>query len=695
MKELLNISPINASILVVLLPFVAFLIQAIRGKKSTSGIFSLVAISLSTILSGWVIFAEIWNNDPRHITYDWFHIGTKSFTVGVLLNNLTALMLFIVCIIALPVHIYSRAYMKGDPGIHRYWMYLSLFCFAMLGLCISKNILVSYIFWELVGFASYLLIGFWFTKEAAVQANKKAFLINRIGDIGFLIGIAAVFTLFGTLDIVELLGKDGLIYTAGFDKNTSLMTLAGLGFFLGAMAKSAQFPLHMWLPDAMEGPTSVSSLIHAATMVAAGVFLLCTLFPLFNDSVLLIITIIGTVTATLAAYLACGQCDIKRVLAFSTISQLGYMMTAVGIGAWDAGLLHLSTHAFFKCLLFLCAGAVIHEIAHAKAASGLDFDPQDLRNMGGLRKHMPKTFALMSIAALALAGFPLTSGFLSKDAIIIATFEWAFSKGGVYFLVPTLLVLVSILTAFYIGRLIFKAFLGTSRLPQQLGIKIHEAPKLMLYPMYFLAICSFFFVFSLNPISYHQAGILKGFSVKYLFEEIHSLHVFIPILLTLTALMSWALGYRWYVQNKYPLYVESGWAKSETNRLGINKFINSAIAKATVAASKTGVWLDSYVIEGMVNIATNTTLRLSQGALWFDKNIVDGAIKVIRKGTIYLSQIAAWWDKYIVDGMVNTIAGLAYYIGHLLRWVQNGRIQNYLGFAFTVVLIGILYLILR
>ena len=331
MHYLLNISPITASMLVVLLPFVAFIIQGILGKKSTSGIFSLVAIVLSTILSGLFVFAEVWNSTPLQADYTWFTIGEKTFSIGVLLNNLTVLMQFIVCIIALPVHIYSKSYMKGDAGLHRYWMYLSLFCFAMLGLTISKNLLVMYIFWELVGFASYLLIGFWFTKESAVQANKKAFLINRIGDLGFLIGLAILFSTFGTLDLVEILGKDGLFFQGIIDTNSGLISAAGICFFLGAMAKSAQFPLHLWLPDAMEGPTSVSSLIHAATMVAAGVFLLSSIFPLFNGTVLLIITIIGTITAITSAIFALAQYDIKKVLAFSTISQLGSMMEAVGI----------------------------------------------------------------------------------------------------------------------------------------------------------------------------------------------------------------------------------------------------------------------------------------------------------------------------------------------------------------------------
>lgn len=668
MGELLNISPIVASIFVVALPFIAFLIQAILGKKSTSGNIALLAILLSTLLSGIFVFAEIWNNDPQTATYAWFTIGNKTFTFGILLNNLTVLMQFIVCIIALPVYIYSRAYMKGDPGIHRYWMYLSLFCFAMLGLTISKNLLMMYLFWELVGFASYLLIGFWFTKESAVQANKKALIINKIGDLGFLIGIACIFSVFGTLDLVEILGKDGLFFQ-NFDNNTGLMTLAGIGFFLGAMAKSAQFPLHIWLPDAMEGPTSVSSLIHAATMVAAGVFLLSSLFPLFNATVLLFITIIGTITALSSAYFALGQYDIKKILAFSTISQLGYMIVAVGIGAWDAAMFHLATHAFFKCLLFLSAGAVIHEMAHLKSHTSTTFDPQDLRNMGGLRKYMPKTFVLMSIASLALAGFPLSSGFLSKDAIIISSFEWALHQGGLYLVIPILLVLVSIATAFYIGRLIFKAFFGEFRLDKTLASHLHEAPKTMLYPMAFLGICSLFFVFSRNPISYHEAPILDGLSVHYIFQEIHSLHIFIPILLTLTALCAWWLGYRWYVLDKYPLNPQSKWIRSAQNQLWMNEFANHVIVKGT--------------------------LKLSNWSYLFDKYIVDGLVNSFAKITKSLSQLAAWFDKYIIDGLVNTIAGTAYYIGHLLRWVQNGRLQNYLGFALTVVLIGIIYLILR
>jgi len=667
MGDLLNISPILASMLVVLLPFLAFLAQAILGKRGKSGNISLVAIILSTLLSLIFVFAEVWKNIPISVDYHWFTIGTHTFTIGILLNNLTALMQLIVCIIALPVHIYSRSYMKGDAGIHRYWMYLSLFCFAMLGLTISNNLLMMYIFWELVGFASYLLIGFWFTKESAVQANKKAFIINRIGDLGFLLGIASVYSIYGSLNLVELFGKDGLFYSLP-QASDGWMTFTGICFFIGAMAKSAQFPLHVWLPDAMEGPTAVSSLIHAATMVAAGVFLLSSVFPLFNETVLLFIAIIGCITAFISAYFALGQRDIKRILAFSTISQLGFMVVAIGVGAWDAAMFHLATHAFFKCLLFLSAGAVIHEMAHFKEKNNLDIDPQDINNMGGLRKWMPKTFILMSIASLALAGFPLTSGFLSKDAILISAFEWAIHHGKAYLLIPITLTIVSILTAFYIGRLIFKVFFGEFRVQAE-KLNFHEANFNMIGPMIFLAICSLFFIFSWNPLAYHHSFILGGFEIKYPFAEIHSLHIVLPIILTLGSAVSWALGWNWYVKNKYPLKSNNQWIELSLNQGYLNEIYEKLFVKST--------------------------LSLSNSLYWFDKNIVDGFVNFMASIVRRIAQLSSWIDKYLVDGLVNTIAGTTYYVGHLLRWVQNGRLQNYLGFAFTVLLIGIIYLILR
>ncbi|WET71533.1 NADH-quinone oxidoreductase subunit L [Sphingobacterium sp.] len=682
MDQFVHISPHLTALLTLAAPLAAFIYQAIVGKRDQSGLVSLTAIILSFIAGGFTWFS-IWNNPAVSIQVNWFTIGETSFKVGILLNNLSTLMLFLIPTVALPVHIYSRAYMHGDSGIHRYWMYLSLFCFAMLGLVIMDSLLLMYVFWELVGFASYLLIGFWFTRETAVQANKKAFLVNRIGDLGFLIGLAILFTQFKTLNLIDLFGDNGLIYQSTIAQGlwrspvNSLpqiwLTIAGLAFFLAAMAKSAQFPLHVWLPDAMEGPTSVSSLIHAATMVAAGVFLLATVFPLFNESALLFIAIIGTITAALAAYFALGQYDIKRILAFSTISQLGFMMVGIGIGTWDAALFHLTTHAFFKCLLFLSAGAVIHEMAHLKEHSHLDFDPQDLRNMGGLRQYMPKTFVLMSIASLALAGFPLTSGYLSKDSIVISSFEWAISKGNLYLIIPISLILVSILTAFYIGRLLFKAFFGEFRLLKQLQGKLHdqplhEAPKTMLIPMFVLGLFCLFPLFSFNPFSYHDSWLMDGLLLdEYTFAPSHRAHLIIPAILFLGSAIGWIIGWKWYVQNKYPLNPDSQALKAAFNQGYINEFYQA--------------------------VFVNGTLKLAQFCYWFDRHIVDAFVSLIQFIVLSLSQLSVWIDKYIVDGFVNTVAIVAYWTGNQVRLVQNGKLQTTLYSVFLLVLLGLIYLI--
>lgn len=678
MNSLLNISPISGSMLVMLFPLLAFLLQALLGKKAPSGNIALIGILLSTVLSLFTVFIPTWDKQSSLQTWNWFTIGSHQLNLGILVNNLTAALQLLVCVIALPVHIYSRAYMKGDSGIHRYWMYLSLFCFAMLGLTVSLNLLQLYIFWELVGFASYLLIGFWFTKESAVQANKKAFLVNRIGDIGFLIGISLLYANCGTLELPALFGHTGSL-TEGIepgiiqnlDKSAAWVTFAGLAFFLGAMAKSAQFPLHVWLPDAMEGPTSVSSLIHAATMVAAGVFLLCTVFPLFNETVLLVISIIGTLTALSAALFALGQYDIKKVLAFSTISQLGFMMVGVGVGAWHSAIFHLGTHAFFKCLLFLCAGAVIHEMAHFKEKAKLDIDPQDLREMGGLRQLMPKTFYCMVIASLSLAGFPFTSGYLSKDSIIIHSYEWAAAQGSFYLLVPIILIIVSILTAFYIGRLIFKAFFGkfTHQTLQEETGSLHEAPKAMIWPMLFLAACSLFPLFGLSATDYHSAWIMQGLHLESSYPVVEKAHLFIPAILSAGAILSWLLGWRWYVQQHYPLSPSNTWVRLAGNQAYMNEFN------------------DAILVKGIV--------RLSEGLYAFDRYIVDGLTKLCTWLVRRLSAVIYWIDKHIVDGIVNLVARTAYYIGHLVRHVQNGQLQTYLGFGLTVIILGILYLIIK
>jgi len=408
-------------------------------------------------------------------------------------------------------------------------------------------------------------------------------------------------------------------------------------------------------------------------MVAAGVFLLATVFPLFSESALLFIAIIGTITAASAAYFALGQYDIKRILAFSTISQLGFMMVGIGIGTWDAALFHLTTHAFFKCLLFLSAGAVIHEMAHLKTHSHLDFDPQDLRNMGGLRQYMPNTFLLMSIASLALAGFPLTSGYLSKDSIIISSFEWALSKGSVYLLIPISLIIVSILTAFYIGRLIFKAFFGKFRLLDQLqdklhGHPLHDAPKTMLFPMFILGVFCLFPLFSFNPFSYHDSWLMDGLLLdEYIFAPSHLAHLIIPAILLIGSIIGWIIGWKWYVQNRYPFKSANPALKVSLNQGYINQFYDVVFVKGT--------------------------LKLAQFCYWFDQHVVDAFVSLIQSIVLSLSQLSVWIDKYIIDGLVNTVASVTYWTGHQVRLVQNGKIQTALYSVFLIVLLGLIYLL--
>jgi len=651
--------PLLAALSAVLLPFIGFLLSAALGKHVRNGAISISAISLS-LLAACYAFAQVWNQAPVHIQWHWFTIGEQAFHVGLLLDNIAVLMLVLVCVIALPVHIYSAAYMKGDPGIHRYWTYLSLFCFAMLGLVVADNLLLMYICWELVGFASYLLIGFWFTRDSAVQANKKAFIVNRIGDIGFLIGIGIVYSHLGTLDTGTLISTPETL-------PAPWLTVAGLAFFLGAMAKSAQFPLHVWLPDAMEGPTSVSSLIHAATMVAAGVFLLARLFPVFNETVLLVIATTGAVTAFVAAYFALTQYDIKKILAFSTISQLGFMMVGIGIGMYPVALFHLVTHAFFKCLLFLCAGAIIHEMQHVKETHALDIDPQDIRNMGGLRKHMPLTFATMLIASLALAGFPFTGGYLSKDALLVHTFEWAALQSGAAKLIPYVLVIVSMLTSFYILRLLANVFFGSLSNPLAKNkTHIHEAPMTMLIPMLFFAGCSLFPLFSVNPLNDGHVWLMQGLTTTVsTLPPLRLLHLVIPLLTTGVTGIVAVIIWHWYVNGKYPLKTNGLLYRLSQHQGYLDVLYNVAIVRPIV--------------------------RLSHLLLWVDYHVVDGTVNGLAALGRSLAATAAWIDQRLVDGLVRLVGKIAWGLGHIFRRLQTGGVQRYFATLFLVILVILLY----
>lgn len=665
-----------AALAAVLLPFIGFLLGVIAGKRARSGAIALITIALSLLAAGYT-FIQVWGGDPIHVQWNWFTIGEQIFHVGILLDNMAVLMLLLVAMVALSVHVYSVAYMKGDPGIHRYWTYLSLFCAAMLGLVIADNLLLLYMCWEIVGFASYLLIGFWFTKDAAVQANKRAFIINRIGDIGFLIGFAIIYSGFGTLDISALFGEQGLFTepvgadTAGIVVQGGLpqgwLTVAGLAFFLGAMAKSAQFPLHVWLPAAMEGPTAVSSLIHAATMVAAGVFLLARIFPVFDDTVLLVIATTGTVTALVAAYFALTQYDIKKILAFSTVSQLGFMMVGIGIGMYPIALFHLATHAFFKCLLFLGAGAVIHAMQHLRDKHQLGIDPQDIRQMGGLRQHMPVTFITMLIASLALVGFPLTSGYLSKDALLVHAFEWAALHQGATHIIPYSLVLVSGLTCFYIFRLLAKVFFGPiANAPSANGpLGLHDPSAWMLAPMLLLAACSLFPLFTLHPLNNGQVWLLEGMITTAVLPPLPLLHVGIPVLATAIALAVAVLVWRWYVLGKYPL-------------MGRGPFYRLSLHQG-------------YVDTVYDRVIVRSVLWFSHALRWVDKAVVDGVVHGLSAFGRTLAAIAGWVDQRLVDGFVRLIGKLAWGLGNIIRRTQTGRLQGYLSSLFFIILAILLY----
>ena len=428
-------------------------------------------LSIGAIVTGFIltlVLIKFGGWDAREVSTNWLSIGGLSVDFGLKLDRLSLMMLLIVTGVGSAIHIYSAGYMRGDPGFSRFFACLSLFTFSMLGIVLANNFVQLFIFWELVGTSSYLLIGFRFEKPSAADAAKKAFITNRLGDFGFLLGILMLFAAAGSLNFSsiqeQLAGNRALL--------GGMATVAGLLIFCGAVGKSAQFPLHVWLPDAMEGPTPVSALIHAATMVAAGVYMLCRVYFIFTPDALTVIAWIGGFTALLAALIAVQQNDIKRILAYSTLSQLGYMVMSVGLGGPTASMFHLTTHAFFKALLFLGAGSAIIALHHE----------QDIWKMGGLRKRMPVTFWTFLVGTLALCGVPPFSGFYSKDAILgqaLAAHNYPLFALGAF---------VALLTTFYMFRLFIVAFLGEARVHE--AEHAHESPGVMIWPLRVLAVMS-------------------------------------------------------------------------------------------------------------------------------------------------------------------------------------------------------------
>ena len=473
----------NNYLLIPLLPLTAFIINILFGRKylkenshwvsilAVAGSWIVTVITLLDVLSGKIINEDL---------YSWIVSGEFKASVGFLIDQLTVVMLIVVTTCSALIHIYSIGYMRGDKGYYRFFAYLSLFTFCMLMLVMANNFLQLYFGWEGVGLCSYFLIGYYFDKKSASDAGKKAFIVNRFGDFGFGLGIIMIFLTFGTAYYAPVFSqaKNFAAQTVNFlGYDVHLMTLIALLLFCGSIGKSAQMPLHVWLPDAMEGPTPVSALIHAATMVTAGVFLVARCSPIFSlsETALTVVALTGAITALFAATIALVQKDIKRIIAYSTISQLGYMFLAAGVGAYGAGVFHLYTHSFFKALLFLCAGSVMH------AMSG----ELDIQKMGGLKKYMPITYWTMLFASLSIAGMPGFAGFFSKDEILWLAYSGQSPVGKFVWVIGAL---VAFLTAFYSFRLIFLTFHGKFRGTHEQEHHLHESPKTMTVPLILLCI---------------------------------------------------------------------------------------------------------------------------------------------------------------------------------------------------------------
>ncbi|MFT4416365.1 NADH-quinone oxidoreductase subunit L [Fredinandcohnia humi] len=565
-----------------LFPLISFLFLLIFGKrmKESSAYIGILLTLVSFVYSLLVLFNRLGNPTYKYES-TWLSIGDVNITAGFEVNQLNALMLVVVSLVSFLVHMYSKGYMHGDERFPVFYAYLGLFTFAMLGLVLSPNLLQTYIFWELVGVGSFLLIGFYFFKEDAKAAAKKAFIMTRIGDVGLLIGMILLFWQVGSFEydeIFQAVEADSI--------SATMITLTAILIFVGAVGKSGQFPLHTWLPDAMEGPTPVSALIHAATMVAAGVYLVATTFPLFaaSEAAMMTVAIVGGITAIFAASIGLTQKDIKRVLAYSTVSQLGYMMLALGSAGYVAGVFHLTTHAFFKALLFLAAGSVIHAV-----------HTQNIEEMGGLWKKLRITGPLFLIGTLAISGVPLFSGFFSKDEILIAT--WAHGNYVLFWLA----VLAAFFTAFYMFRLFFMVFTGESRAKQA---NVHESPSVMTVPMIVLGVLAV-------VAGYVNTPWFGTFLGDWLTEDTHLYghgHIegpaWIMIVATGVSLLGILLAYLMYGKKS----ISRDWFSSRApimysivyNKYYIDEFYNLTVVYATKVFSLFLRYIDVFLVGGIV-----------------------------------------------------------------------------------------------
>ena len=563
-----------------LLPLAAFLLPLLfaRRRPGLRAGMSIAAAALAFLAAAWILYGQAISPSSLAADIPWLRAGRISISVGILLNPLSALMMVIVTGVSLLVQIYSLGYMRGDPGLGRFFSYLSLFSSSMLTLVLADNFILLYMAWELVGLCSYLLIGFWYQKPAAARAAKKAFVVTRVGDLGFLIGILVLSIMAGTFDFAEVAR-----FIGGGSVPQGQVTLVVLLLFCGAVGKSGQFPLHVWLPDAMEGPTPVSALIHSATMVAAGVFMVARLYDIFQASAdaLRVVAALGAFTAVFAAAIAIAQDDIKRVLAFSTISQLGYMMLALGVGGYGAGVFHLTTHAAFKTLLFLGAGSVIHALG-----------TNDIWRMGGLRRSMPVTAGVFLVAVLAIAGiFPL-SGFWSKDEILEATL--VSGRTGLY----AVAILTVFLTAFSMARVFFVVFTGKARG----DLHAHESPRVMTVPLVLLAVLSAGLGFAGSP--------WLARDIHSLLEPLAARHAVLNLRLLLQsnglALAGILLAFLLYRRGRPapdPLRRAMGPLYSAlANKLWVDELYLLVIRGLFFTATAAVAWFDRHVVDGAVNL---------------------------------------------------------------------------------------------
>ncbi len=690
-----EVSLVNISLAILFLPLLGFVVTLLLGKKIKSiYLIEVFIITVVLIASIMVLFGKLnyFIDDKLISEIEWFRLSdTFVIKLGFLFDNITVLMLFVVALISALVHYFSIAYMRGDERYNRYFAYLGLFTFSMNGIVLTHNILMMYIFWELVGLSSYLLIGFWFEKKSASDAGKKAFIVNRIGDIGMFAGILILFFTYNTFSFEEIFAS---ISSGILPFNSDFwLSVTGILLFMGAIGKSAQFPLHVWLPDAMEGPTPVSALIHAATMVAAGVYLTIRIFGLLTADAMMFVAIIGMLSAFIPATIALTQNDIKKVLAYSTVSQLGYMIMALGVGAYKFAFFHLVTHAFFKACLFLGSGSVIHAMHHE----------QDIRNMGGLRKKLPLTYATFLISSLAISGIPLTSGFLSKDGILAGAYAFGSLTG--YWIFAIVGFLVALLTAFYMFRLIIITFHGEPRDHHKFE-HAHESPFVMAMPLVVLAGLSVFFWYTPNPINADQGwfyskwinapvvqvpnetrfDFMKSemhqavtethsshgeitFSEKYT-EAVHSAHypaMILSLLVAFAGILTAFVFYQWkkvdvakLSQSIKPLYNFS------LNKWYFDEFYNKVFVGGTIGLSKALGWFDLKIIDGIVNTAAEITRRFA---------FFIGA-----------------FDRIVIDGLVNLTAYLSGFIGLIFRRLQTGKVQTYIVLVlFSIIILLFLF----